>query len=177
MSKLSIATCWLEGCSGCHMSLLDIDERLIQVAANVVLTYGPLVDTKEFPAGVDATLVEGGIGNVEQMEMIRLIRERSNIIISFGDCAVTGNIPGMRNKYRASEVLHRAYAENSANHTAPPSVGVPKLLPRAIPVHEVVTVDLFIPGCPPPADVIFFALDELLHGRVPEIGGRSRFGA
>ena len=97
MSKIKLATVWLDGCSGCHMSLLDIDEALAVVARKADIVYGPLVDAQEFPEGVDVTLVEGAISNQDDLKKIQTIRRRSRMIVSLGDCAVTGNVPAMRN--------------------------------------------------------------------------------
>ncbi len=177
MNRVCIATTWLDGCSGCHMSFLDLDERLVEIAGRIEIVYSPLVDGKEFPSGVDVTLVEGAVSTDEDKHKIRMIRERTGILVSFGDCAVTANVPGMRNQFKVQDVLKRGYLENSSRHPEIPTVGVPHLLDRARPVHEFVTVDVFLPGCPPPRDVIFFALAELLDGRMPDLKGKARFGA
>src|SRR5512146_3103329 len=111
--KIKLATIWLEGCSGCHMSLLDTDERLIELAGKVQVVWGPLVDGKEFPEGVDVTLVEGAISSEEDLHRIRQVRARTRTLVSLGDCAVTGNVPAMRNQFGADAVLRRAYLENA----------------------------------------------------------------
>lgn len=177
MSKVRIATTWLDGCSGCHMSLLDLDERLVDIAEQIEIVYGPLVDALEFPEAVDVVLVEGAVSSDEDVHKVRLMRERSKILVSFGDCAVTSNVPAMRNEFKVADVLQRAYLENVSSHGCIPSVGVPSLMPHVRPVHEYVDVDIFLPGCPPPADAIFFMLSELLQGRIPDLTGKSRFGA
>ncbi len=175
MTKVRLATVWLDGCSGCHMSLVDIDERILEVAPRIELVYSPLVDTKEFPENVDATLVEGAVSSEEDLEKAKTIRERSKLVISLGDCAITGNVPAMRNGYAVESLINRAYFENStANQQAPTEV-IPPLLDRARPLHEVVKVDLHIPGCPPSNDTIFGAIAELLEGRIPDLSG-TRFG-
>lgn len=174
-----IATAWLGGCSGCHMSLLDMDERLIDLAARMDLVFSPLMDVKTFPEDVDATLVEGAIANEEHLEQIRRIRERSRIVISLGDCAVTGNVTAMRNPLgKADSVLQRAYIENvDVSPRLPEEPGiVPRLLDRVRPVHEVVAVDVFLPGCPPSADLIHYVLEELIAGRTPDLRGKLRYG-
>jgi NAD-reducing hydrogenase small subunit len=175
--KVRIATTWLDGCSGCHMSFLDLDERLADLLAVADIVYGPLVDTKSFPESVDVTLVEGAVSTNEDEENIRIIRERTGILVSFGDCAVTANVPGMRNQFKVVDVLNRAYSENANLGSGTPWERVPQLLTRARPVHEFVKVDLFLPGCPPPTEAILFAVSELLEGRIPEVTGKSRFGA
>ena len=112
-AKVRLATVWLDGCSGCHMSLLDIDERLIELAKQARVVWGPLVDHKEFPEDVDVTLVEGAVSSEEDLHRIRLVRARTKVLVSLGDCAVTGNVPAMRNKFGADAVLKRAYLENA----------------------------------------------------------------
>jgi NAD-reducing hydrogenase small subunit len=173
-TKIKLATVWLDGCSGCHMSLLDTDERLIELAKRVEVVWGPLVDAKEFPEGVDVTLVEGAISSEEDLHRIRLVRSRTKLLVSLGDCAVTGNVPAMRNRFGADAVLRRAYLENASLDPQIPREVIPPLLPTARPVHEVAQVDVFIPGCPPSADLIFSVLSELLEGRVPN--PVARFG-
>jgi NAD-reducing hydrogenase small subunit len=175
--KVRLATTWLDGCSGCHMSFLDIDERLADLLAVADLVYGPLVDIKTFPENVDVTLVEGAVSSDEDEEKIRLIRERTAILVSFGDCAVTANVPAMRNQFKVADILNRAYVENASVWNEMPHEGVPHLLQHARPVHEFVKVDLFLPGCPPPPEAILFAVGELLEGRIPELTGKTRFGA
>jgi NAD-reducing hydrogenase small subunit len=156
--KLRLATVWLDGCSGCHMSFLDMDERLVELAEKVDLVYSPLVDTKEFPPDVDVTLVEGAVSSAEDEHRIHVIRQRTNILVSLGDCAVTANVPSLRNPWGVEAVLHRAYIENASLQPQIPSESLPPLLPRVRPVHAVVPVDVFMPGCPPSADTIYFAL-------------------
>ncbi|MGA3089606.1 MAG: oxidoreductase [Terriglobales bacterium] len=176
MSKKRLATVWLDGCSGCHMSFLDMDLRLVAVAELADLVYSPLVDTKEFPENVDITLVEGAVSSEEDLHKIRKVRARTDILVSLGDCAVTANVPAMRNPFGTKAVYERAYCENVTLDPGIPDQ-VPRLLPYARPVHEVVEVDIFIPGCPPSADVIFYAVSELLHGRTPDLSVLTRFGA
>jgi NAD-reducing hydrogenase small subunit len=172
--KIRLATVWLDGCSGCHMSLLDTDERLIALARRVTVVWGPLVDHKEFPEGVDVTLVEGAISSEEDLHRIRLVRKRTKILVSLGDCAVTGNVPAMRNKFSVDEVLRRAYLENVTLHPHMPREAVPPLRPIVRPVHEAVPVDVFVPGCPPSADLIYSVLCDLLEGKTPQTA--AKFG-
>jgi NAD-reducing hydrogenase small subunit len=177
--KPRIATAWLGGCSGCHMSLLDMDERLLQIAPLIELVYSPLADVKEFPEDVDATLVEGAVANEQNLHEIRKIRARSRVLVSFGDCAVTGNVTAMRNPLRRADVvLKRAYIENADVTPRRPSEPgiVPALLDRVRPLHEVVAVDVFLPGCPPAADLIHFVLTELVAGRTPDLHDRLKYG-
>jgi NAD-reducing hydrogenase small subunit len=177
MSKPRLATVWLDGCSGCHMSLLDLDERLLEIANRADFVFSPLVDTKEFPADVDITLVEGAVSTDEDVGRIQKVRERTRYLVSLGDCAVTTNVPGMRNPYGPGPLLNRAYVDNVTIHPGIPSAVVPTLLAKSRSVHSLVPVDVFLPGCPPSADLIFFVIDELLGGRVPDTARISRFGA
>ena len=177
MSKPKLATIWLDGCSGCHMSFLDIDERLIQLGEKADLVYSPLVDAKVFPDGVDITLVEGAVSSEEDLHKVRAVRKKTKTLISLGDCAVTANVPSMRNPFGVKAIMNRAYVENATLDLRPPTEVVPKLLPQSRPVHEFVPVDIFVPGCPPSADTIFYVVTELLEGRQPNLSDRSRFGA
>ena len=172
--KVRLATVWLDGCSGCHMSLLDSDERLVELARHAEVVWGPLVDAKEFPENVDVTLVEGAISSEEDLHRIRLVRSRTKLLVSLGDCAVTGNVPAMRNKFGVDAVLRRGYLENASLEPQIPRETIPQLLPTARPVHEVAQVDVFIPGCPPSADLIVSVLTELLEGKVPN--PEAKFG-
>jgi NAD-reducing hydrogenase small subunit len=175
--KKRLATVWLDGCSGCHMSFLDLDERLIEVAEKADLVYSPLVDTKEFPDNVDIALIEGAVSSEEDLRKIQAIRKKVKTLVSLGDCAVTANVPGMRNPFGTKAVYDRAYRENATLNPGTPTQVIPALLPYSRPVHEVVDVDVFIPGCPPSADPIYYALTELLDGRVPDLSAKTRFGA
>ncbi len=181
MDKVKFATVWLAGCSGCHMSFLDLDEWLVELANHVEVVYTPIADVKEFPEGVDVCLVEGAIANEENLELIHKVRERTKLLISFGDCAVTANVPGMRNMLgKAEAVLKRTYLElGDTTPQLPHAPGiVPELLDRVQPVHEVVPVDIFMPGCPPDAHRIRATLEPLLRGEKPLMEGRDmiKFG-
>jgi len=176
-AKVRVATVWLSGCSGCHMSFLDQDERLIDLAQKIQLVYSPIADIKEFPENVDVTLIEGAVANEDQLAMLKKARERSKVLISLGDCAVTGNVTALRNAWRNSdkEIIERAYLDKTLINPQTPNE-VPKLLVKARPLHEAVKVDFFIPGCPPHADLINYVLTELLCGRIPNMEGRSKYG-
>lgn len=169
--KPRVATAWLGGCSGCHMSFLDMDERLIDLADKMELVYSPIADVKHFPKNVDVALVEGAVSNVENETLAHTIRRNSKFVVSFGDCATTGNVTAMRNQSSPDELMHRAYVELADGDPTIPSefTTIAKLLPVARPLHEVIRVDLFLHGCPPTADQIWFAVSELLAGRTPEL--------
>lgn len=174
MDRVKLATVWLGGCAGCHMSFLDLDEWLIELAKVVDVVYSPVADIKEFPDGVDVTLVEGAVANEDNLELIEKIRKRTKILISFGDCASTGNVTAMRNPLGKTEpILQVVYVEAAdAQGQYPAATGiVPKLLERVRPVHEVVHVDAFLPGCPPSPERIRTAIDALLAGEMPHLTG------
>jgi len=177
MSKLKLATIWLDGCSGCHMSFLDMDERIMTVIEQADLVYSPLVDVKQYPEHVDIALVEGAVSNEDDLEKLHKVRAQTRTLVALGDCAVTGNVPSMRNVCGRTAVLETAYVENTTICKVMPKEGVPGLLKYVRPVHEVVPVDVFVPGCPPSADTIFYVLQELLAGKVPQLKEASRFGA
>jgi NAD-reducing hydrogenase small subunit len=166
--KVKIATVWLCGCSGCHMSLLDLDERLVDLARVAELTMSPVTDLKDCPA-VDVALVEGGVGNTDNLKFLRRFRQQAKVLVSLGDCAGFGCVPMLRNAFANQDVLDRAYAltESTASGAVPQDDELPRLTDKVRPIHEHVTVDAHIPGCPPEADVIWYALQEILAGRKP----------
>ena len=167
MSKPKLATIWLDGCSGCHMSFLDMDELILEVAERADLVYGPLVDAKEFPEGVDVTLVEGAVGSSEDLRKVREVRERTRVLVAFGDCAVTGNVPSLRNPLGPRAVLESVYLEKPTHNAQIPSQLVPELLEEDLPVHAWVPVDLYLTGCPPSAARIYECVTRLLEGEAP----------
>jgi NAD-reducing hydrogenase small subunit len=177
MSKLKLATAWLDGCSGCHMSFLDLDERLLEIAELVDVVYSPIVDAKEFPDYVDITLVEGAVASVDDEKKIRKIRAHTRTLVAMGDCAVAGNVPSMRNPIGPEAILNRAYIENATAQPQIPCVVVPKLLRIVRPVHEFVKVDVFLPGCPPSAATFNAALTALATGAELDVPALTRFGA
>ena len=180
--RLRVATVWLGGCSGCHMSFLDLDEFLIDLAGMLDLVYSPIVDVKEYPENVDLCLIEGAVCNEDNLEILHQIRKRTKVVVSFGDCAVTGNVPALRNQLglsNAENVLQRAYVDGAQTNPAVPREPgiVPPLLARVMPLHEAVHVDYFLPGCPPPADRIKALVSQLLNGGTPHLeGAQLKFG-
>ena len=182
MDRLRVATVWLGGCAGCHMSFLDLDEFLIDLAGLIDLVYSPVVDAKDYPENVDLCLIEGAVCNEDNLELLHKIRARTKLLVSFGDCAVTANVPAIRNQLGLSStesVLQRAYVEGAQmNAGIPKEPGiVPSLLPRVLPLHEVVHIDHFLPGCPPPADRIKALVAPLLGGTEPKLeGAQLKFG-
>jgi len=181
MERLKFASVWLGGCAGCHMSFLDLDEFLLELAGRVEVVYSPLADLKVYPEGVDLCLVEGAICNTDHVELIHQIRARTKVVVSFGDCAVTANVPAMRNVLgakNADNVLQRAYLEAAAGHPVKPALDgiLPPLLPKVVPVHALIKVDHCLPGCPPPADRIKALLLHLLDGAPALSGAQLKFG-
>jgi NAD-reducing hydrogenase small subunit len=168
MSKIRFATVWLAGCSGCHMSFLDLDEWLLELAEKVDVVYSPV--------GCDLKTA-----NQDNLELIHLVRQNTKTVVSFGDCAVTANVPAMRNMLGTAEpVLKRAYLElgdNTPQLPEEPGI-VPELLDQVLPVHQVIPIDIFMPGCPPDADRIRETLIPILKGELPVMAGREmiKFG-
>ncbi len=175
-----LATVWLGGCSGCHMSFLDMDEWLFELAAVADVVYSPIADVKEFPTDVDICLVEGAVANADNEELAHQMRANSRLVVSFGDCAVSGNVTAMRNPLGDPRaILEQVYvAAPDRDPQVPDAAGiVPPLLPQVKPLHRVISVDGYLPGCPPPADRIRAALESLLAGDgVPRTGESIRFG-
>jgi NAD-reducing hydrogenase small subunit len=172
MAKPKVSSDWLGGCAGCHMSLLDMDERIIKVAELADLRATPITDLKEpDESGVTVGVLEGGITNSVNEEVARRMRERCKILVALGDCAVFGGVPAMRNFFNLDEVMRRGYVETESTDSEGKVPDDPELakMTHVRAVHEVVSVDVSIPGCPPDADVIFYALSELAQGRIPVI--------
>lgn len=175
--RITVATAWLDGCSGCHMSFLDMDERLVDLAQKIDIVYSPLVDAKELPEQVDVGILEGSISSDADLRHAQEFRKHCKLLISLGDCAVTGNVPAMRNPFKLADVIDRAYHENVDLQPQVPTVGLPVLFQEVRPIHGCVKVDVFVPGCPPHADTIFYVLNELIEGRTPDPSKVTRFGA
>ncbi|NUP98506.1 MAG: NADP oxidoreductase [Armatimonadetes bacterium] len=169
--KPKIASVWLAGCSGCHMSLLDIDERILALVAAADITATPVTDYKigNFPE-VDVALVEGGVANTDNLHFLKEMRSKAKFLISLGDCAGWGSVPFMRNFFPLQEVLEHGYVHSSStvNGHIPDDEELPTYMDKVQPIRKYVTVDFHIPGCPPTADTIFYVINELLQGRQPE---------
>jgi NAD-reducing hydrogenase small subunit len=159
------------------MSFLDMDERLLELAELVDVVYSPIVDAKEYPDEVDIALVEGAVSSVDDEKKIRKVRDHSKTLVAMGDCAITGNVPSMRNPIGPEAILDRAYIQNASAQPQIPCVIVPKLLRVVRPIHEFVKVDVFLPGCPPSADTFHTALTALVNGGPLDIPALTRFGA
>ncbi len=172
MAKPKIASDWIAGCAGCHMSLLDIDERIVKVAELVDIRATPITDLKEpDSSGVTVGILEGGVNNTANEEVAHRMRSRCKLLVALGDCAVFGGVPAMRNFFTLEEALRRAYVETESTDESGKIPSDPELAKptqvRAL--SEVVPVDIFVPGCPPDADTIFYVLSELAQGRIPEL--------
>lgn len=164
--KIKLATTSLAGCFGCHMSFLDIDERIIDLVELVEFDRSPLTDIKEV-GQCDVGLIEGGVCNAENVEVLREFRRHCKVIVAVGACAINGGIPAMRNHYQVDECLYEAYmtGEGIEDGQIPNDPELPLLLNKVHPIHDIVWVDYFLPGCPPSADSIWTFLQELLSGQ------------
>lgn len=171
MSKVRIATTSLAGCFGCHMSFLDMDERLIGLLEHVEFNRSPLTDIKHCDPSCDIGLVEGGLCNIDNIHVLREFRENCKILIAVGACAINGGIPAMRNHFTLEECLNEAYLDEIGvdNPQIPSDPELPLLLSKVHPIHELVKVDYYLPGCPPPADAFFKILSDLLVGKTPSL--------
>ncbi|MBS1160374.1 MAG: coenzyme F420-reducing hydrogenase, gamma subunit [Proteobacteria bacterium] len=166
--KLRIATTSLSGCFGCHMSLLDIDERLLELATLVEFDRSPITDIKHC-GPCDVGLVEGGVCNAENVEVLRELRRNCKVLVAFGACAITGGLPAQRNNREVTQCLTQIYRTDSGEVAVPNDPELPLLLDKVYPINEIVRVDYFLPGCPPSGDTIWKFLTDLLTGRTPRI--------
>ena len=164
--KLKLATASLAGCFGCHMSFLDIDERILELVELVEFDRTPLTDINTV-GDCDIGLIEGGVANAENVEVLREFRKHCKVLVAIGACAVNGGIPAMRNQFELEDCLREAYIDGVgvANPGIPDDPEIPLLLNKVHPIHEVVRVDHFLPGCPPSGDTIWTFLTELIEGR------------
>ena len=167
MAKARVATTSLAGCFGCHMSILDIDERILQLAELVEFDKSPINDIKKFTGMCDVGLIEGGCCNSENVEVLRYFRKNCKILIAVGECAIMGGLPAMRNGIPLKECLREAYIDGPSvvDGFIPNDPDIPLLLDKVYPCKEVVKIDYYLPGCPPPADLIWEALVALLTGK------------
>ena len=174
-NKATVASDWLAGCAGCHMSLLDIDERIVTLLEHVTLLATPITDLKHPPeSGVDVGILEGCVNNSTGEHVARQMRARCNVLVALGDCAVFGGVPTLRNGVCIREALRRAYIETEST-TEGHLPNDPELatMQDARPLDQVVKVDVYLPGCPPSPDTIFHALAELAAGRKPVLAGKN----
>jgi NAD-reducing hydrogenase small subunit len=172
MGKPKVASDWMAGCAGCHMSFLDIDERIIKLTELVDIRATPITDLKEpDKTGVDVGILEGGINNTANEEQAHRMRKHCKILVALGDCAVFGGVPAMRNFFDIQEALRRAYVETESTDSQGKIPDDPELCQptKVRAIHEVVPVDIFLPGCPPDPDAIFYVLSELAQGRIPQV--------
>jgi NAD-reducing hydrogenase small subunit len=169
MSKPVIATASLAGCFGCHMSLLDIDDRILELIDLVEFNKSPIDDIKTFTKPVDIGLIEGGCCNSENVETLRAFRRNCKVLVSVGECAIMGGLPAMRNGIPVKECLEEAFLNSPSvapeDRLIPNDEEIPIVLDKVYPCHEVVKIDQFLPGCPPSADLIWEALTALVEGR------------
>jgi NAD-reducing hydrogenase small subunit len=172
MGRPKVGTVWLEGCSGCHMSFLDLDEDLLEILPLIELTVTPITDFKDygFPE-LDVGIIEGGIGNEEQVEIAHNLRKHCKVLVAWGDCAVFGGVNTLRNWIPKMEVLQRGYVttESTVGGVIPIHEELPPLLDKVLPVNNVVPVDVYVPGCPPSPEVIAYTLTQILQGRIPAL--------
>jgi len=171
MAKPKVATTHMAGCFGCHMSLLDIDERLVQLIELVDFDKSPIDDIKRFTGPVDVGIIEGGCSSQENYEVLKMFRKHCKVLVAVGECALTGGIPAMRNTVPLKECMEEAYLKGPSvvDGVIPNDPDIPLMLDKVYPVHEVVKIDYFIPGCPPPADAFWQVLTSLLAGKEPVI--------
>lgn len=169
--KLRVATASLAGCFGCHMSFLDIDERLLELLEHVELDRSPLTDIKHC-GDCDIALVEGGLCNAENVEVLRELRARCKVLVAVGACAINGGLPAQRNHLDIRECLASVYLSGPgvSRGFIPNDPELPLPLAQVHPLHDVVRVDYFLPGCPPSAETIWRFLSDLIAGRTPALG-------
>ncbi len=169
MSKPVIATTSLAGCFGCHMSLLDIDERILRLIDLVDFNMSPIDDIKEITGTCDIGLIEGGCCNSHNVHMLKAFRKHCKILVSVGECAIMGGLPALRNGISIAECLEEAYMKGptvrgNVHRVMPNDSELPLLLNKVYPCHDIVKIDYFLPGCPPRADLIWNALTALITG-------------
>ena len=169
--KLKVATCSLAGCFGCHMSLLDLDERLLDLLEVVQFDRSPIDDFKHITGPVDLGLIEGGVCNAENVHVLREFRRMCKVLVAVGECGITGGIPSMRNGFTLKQCLEEAFIRGAGTENAhiPDDPEIPLLLDKVRPLHHIVKIDYVLPGCPPSADAFWHFLTELVAGRDPSL--------
>lgn len=169
--KLRVATTSLAGCFGCHMSLLDLDERFIELLQHVELDASPLTDIKH-PTRCDLGIIEGGLCNAENIHVLRQFRASCKTLVAMGACAITGGLPAQRNHLDIRDCLQSVYLSSPSVERGfiPNDPELPLPLKQVHPLHDVVKIDYYLPGCPPSAEAIWQFLSDLLHGRTPQLG-------
>ena len=174
MTKVKVATAALAGCFGCHMSILDIDERLLELLDSVEFDKSPINDIKDFTTRCDVGIIEGACANEENVHVLRRFREMCDVLISLGDCAVMGGVCAMRNGLSLGSCMDEAYRNGPTVHNPsnrlPSDPELPLLLDKVVPCHEVVKIDLHLPGCPPSAEAIWTVLGQLVRGEEVALG-------
>lgn len=167
-AKLRIATTSLSGCFGCHTSLCDIDERILELAEVAEFDRSPLTDIKHVQPQCDIGLIEGSVCNAENVHVLREFRANCKILVALGACAVNGGLPASRNHLSVADCLTRVYCDRTGG-AVPNDPELPLLLDKVHPINEVVRIDYFIPGCPPSGDAIWKFLTDLIAGRMPRL--------
>ncbi|MCW4032899.1 MAG: NADP oxidoreductase [Candidatus Bathyarchaeota archaeon] len=168
MNKVKVSTLWLSGCSGCHMSLLDIDEKLVNLLEKIEIVKSPIIDVKEYP-NADVGIVEGAISTEEDIEQVKKLRDNCKILVAIGDCSCFGGITSYRNLFDKEDLLSRVFIEAESNYEGkvPKSRYIPPFLEKAKAISNVVNVDCYVPGCPPDSNTILYVFSELLKGKIP----------
>ncbi len=170
-AKLKVATTSLAGCFGCHTSFLDIDERLLELLQRIEFNRSPLTDIKHC-GQCDIGIIEGGVCNSENVHVLREFRANCKILIAIGACAINGGLPAQRNHLSLESILEEVYQTQHGlvDGFIPDDPELPLPLDKVYPLHEIVAIDYFIPGCPPSAEAIWKVLSDLLAGLEPELG-------
>jgi len=174
MNKAIIATTSLAGCFGCHMSFLDIDERILDLIELVEFNKSPIDDIKKFTKQCDIGLIEGGCSNSENVHILKEFRKHCKILVSVGECAIMGGLPALRNNIPIRECLREAFLTSpsvtaNTDYIIPNDDELPMMLDKVYPCHEIVKIDYFLPGCPPRADLIWETLLALIKGSEPSL--------
>jgi NAD-reducing hydrogenase small subunit len=170
--KIKVATTSLAGCFGCHMSFLDIDERLLELLDLIEFDRSPLTDIK-ICGPCDLGIIEGGVCNADNVHVLREFRRNCKTLVAIGACAINGGLPAQRNQFDLRDILEEVYHTNiglAQGSDIPNDPELPLPLNKVHPIHEVVKIDYFLPGCPPPADAIWKFLTDLIAGRTPKLG-------